>query len=259
MVARAAANGVGLLALTDHDVTDGLAEARAAAAHHGVRLVNGVEISATWSGCTVHIVGLDIDPENAVLQAGLATLRETRNARAENIGTALEKAGVKGAFEGARALASGEILSRTHFARHLVAAGHAPDLARAFKKFLRRGRAGHTRSDWASLEEVTGWIAGAGGRAVLAHPARYPLGAGRLRTLLGAFVEAGGVGIEVISGSHNPGDANRFARLACEYGLAASVGSDFHDPALPWRDLGRLAPLPESCRPIWADWGINLM
>jgi len=254
VVERAAANGVAFLALTDHDLTDGLAEAAAAAARAGITLISGVEISATWSGRTVHVVGLNIDPANSQLQAGLAGLRAVRNERARDIGERLERAGIAGAYDGARRLAHGPILSRTHFARYLVEAGHAGDVGRAFKRFLHKGRPGHVPSRWNPMAEVVEWIRAASGRAVLAHPARYPLSGGQVRQLLTDFREAGGEGVEVVSGSHGPGDVDRFARLAQEFGLLASAGSDYHGPEIAWRDLGRLAPMPAGCTPVWHDW-----
>lgn len=254
LVERAAAQGVDVLALTDHDATGGLAAARAAAERCGIRLVNGVEISVTWSHQTVHIVGLHIDPGNPALQAGLARLGEFRKWRGEEIARRLEKAGIAGAHEGALAFAGGEVLSRTHFAHFLVQAGHAPDVRRVFKRFLVSGKPGHVPGDWAGLEEAVGWITGAGGQAVIAHPARYRISAGRRRALFGEFRECGGVGVEVVSGSHGPEDARAMAELARRFELLASRGSDYHGPPSPYVELGRLPPLPESCRPIWETW-----
>lgn len=253
LVERAAAKGVDVLALTDHDVTDGLAEARAAAGRIGIRLVPGVEISATWEGMTVHVVGLGIDPDNPVLDRGLAGLRRQRDERALEIAAGLEKAGIAGTHEGASRLAGGRILSRTHFARHLVEAGHAADMGKAFRKFLRKGKAGFVRSEWCSLETSVDWIREAGGRAVIAHPERYTVGRVRMERMLSDFREAGGAGIEVVCGSHTPSGVEKFGRLACEFELLASRGSDFHSPEATWVELGRLPPLPEYCVPVWHD------
>ena len=274
LVARAAANGVQVLALTDHDVTDGVPEARAAAQQAGIVLVPGVEISVTWpdnrscvSGTpaihggrgaqTVHVVGLQIDIAHAGLQAGLARLREFREWRAEEIGRRLAKAGIPGAIEGARARAQRGLVSRTHFAQYLVAAGHAADVRSVFKKFLVHGRPGHVPGQWAGLEEAIGWIRAAGGQAVLAHPARYKITATRLRKLLGEFRDAGGAAIEVVSGSHSRDDMFRFAQLASSYGLLASSGSDFHGPHNYYMDLGPMPPLPDGCTPVWQMWDGN--
>ncbi len=254
VVARARAAGVQVLALTDHDTTAGLAQARAAARDQGIRLVDGVEISVTWDGTTIHMVGLQVRPGDPVLEAGLAGLRAERARRAVEIDRRLAQAGIPGARAGAAALARGPILSRTHFARYLVQAGHAPSLQAAFDRYLgRRGRA-HVGGRWAALEEAVGWIHAAGGQAVIAHPARYRFGRGRLRRLLADFQAAGGDALELISGRQPPGTEARMAALAREFGLAASLGSDYHGPEQVWLELGRLPPLPGGCRPVWRHW-----
>jgi predicted metal-dependent phosphoesterase TrpH len=299
LVARAAANGVQVLALTDHDVTDGVPEALAAAQQVGITLVPGVEISVTWPGnrsgvCprrdgfapgtsalhgwrnaargqepeaaaihggrggqTIHVVGLQIDISHPGLQAGLARLREFREWRAEEIGRRLAKAGIPGAIEGARARAQRGLVSRTHFAQFLVAAGHAADVRSVFKKFLVHGKPGYVPGQWAGLDEAIGWIRAAGGQAVLAHPARYKITATRLKKLLGEFRDAGGAAIEVVSGSHSRDDMFRFAQLAHSFGLLASSGSDFHGPQNYYMDLGPLPPLPDGCIPVWQMWAGN--
>ena len=257
LVVRAAANGVQVLALTDHDVTDGVPEAQAAAQQAGITLVPGVEISVTWGAQTVHVVGLQIDITHAGLQAGLARLREFREWRAEEIGRRLAKAGIPGASEGARALALRGLVSRTHFAQFLVAAGHAVDVRSVFKKFLVHGKPGYVPGAWAGLDEAIGWIRAAGGQAVLAHPARYKITATRLKKLLSEFRDAGGAAIEVVSGSHSRDDMFRFGQLANSYDLLASSGSDFHGPHNYYMDLGPLPPLPDGCTPVWQTWDVH--
>ncbi|MHB8454426.1 MAG: PHP domain-containing protein [Acidiferrobacterales bacterium] len=254
LVMRARSNGVDVLALTDHDVTDGIPEARSAAQTVGIVLVPGVEISVTWGAITVHVVGLGIDPECVPLQAGLAELRKFRAWRAEEMGRRLAHRGVPDAYAGARARAQGSLISRTHFAQFLVAEGHARDVRQVFRNFLVSGKPGHVPGQWAALSDAVGWIRAAGGQAVIAHPARYKLSAGRLQQLLVEFKEAGGEAIEVVSGSHSRDDYQRFARIAAQHNLLASTGSDYHGPEAPWIELGRLPPLPESCRPVWMAW-----
>ncbi len=254
LVMRAKANGVDVLALTDHDVTDGIAEARSAAQTVGIVLVPGVEISVTWGAITVHVVGLGIDTDCAPLQAGLAELRKFRAWRAEEMGRRLARRGIPDAFAGARARAQGSLISRTHFAQFLVSEGHARDVRQVFRNFLVSGKPGHVPGQWAELSDAVGWIRAAGGQAVIAHPARYKLSAGRLQQLLSEFKGAGGEAIEVVSGSHSRDDYQRFARIAAQHDLMASTGSDYHGPEAPWVELGRLPPLPESCRPVWISW-----
>ena len=256
LVQRAAGAGVRVLALTDHDDTAGVAEARAAGRACGVALVPGVEVSVSWRGTTLHVVGLGVDPEAPELVAGLEGIRAVRDWRAEEIDRRLQKAGIAGALDGARRYVRGRILSRTHFAQFLVEAGHVADHKEAFKRHLRRGRPGFVPGRWAELAAAVGWIRAAGGQAVLAHPARYGLTATKLRELLAEFTAAGGEALEVVSGSHSRDDTFRMGHLAQAFDLWASAGSDFHGPERTWAQLGRLAPLPAGCRPIWEhpDW-----
>ncbi len=251
LVQRASACGIEVLALTDHDQTAGLAEAASAAAAVGIQFVPGIELSVSWAHQTVHIVGLGIDPACASLQAGIERLTAFRHWRAEEIDRRLAKKGIHGALSGARNYARGAILSRTHFAHYLVAQGHAKDLRQVFKRFLVRNKPGYVAGEWASLEEALGWIGEAGGLAVIAHPARYKISATRLRQLLGEFRELGGVGLEVVSGSHSRDDIMSMANLSRRFELAASAGSDYHGPDNPYLDLGRLPSLPEECQPVW--------
>jgi len=251
LVTAAHAAGVDVLALTDHDTTAGIAAAAARARSLGLQLVPGVEISVSWQSQTVHVLGLGIDPGSDTLQAGLAGLRVFRDWRAEEIGRRLARAGITGCYEGARALAQGSIVSRTHFAQHLVACGHAATVRDVFKRYLINNRPGHVPGRWAGLESAVSWISGAGGVAVIAHPARYNMSASKLRRLIGEFRECGGIGMEVVSGSHTRDDITVMAALCRSEGLLASRGSDYHGPENPWVRLGELAALPAGCHPLW--------
>jgi predicted metal-dependent phosphoesterase TrpH len=254
LVACAYARGVDVLALTDHDVTDGLAEADAAARACGMTLIPGVEVSVTWQNQTLHVVGLGIAASHAGLQAGLAALREFRDWRAHEIDRRLAKKRISGAFAGASRHARGRILSRTHFARFLVEQGHARDLKQAFKSFLARGKPGYVPGRWAPLADAVGWIRGAGGTAVIAHPARYKLSAGKMQRLLDEFRACGGEAIEVVAGRHGEQECRHFAALAQRHGLYASLGSDYHGPGQGACEPGAVAPLPAGCLPVWAMW-----
>lgn len=255
LAARAHANGVTLWALTDHDELGGIPAAREAAAALGLPFVAGVEISITWAGKTVHIVGLGIDEQDPTLVAGLASVRGGRVRRGREIADQLEQAGIPGAFEGALKHAGNpDMLGRTHFARFLVESGVRPGVAEVFRDFLVEGKPGFVPHRWATLEEAVGWIRAAGGRAVIAHPGRYGFDDLRLGALIERFREIGGEGIEVITGSHTPAQYEIFARLAHEAGLLASRGSDFHGPGESRVDLGHLPPLPGSLTPVWHDW-----
>lgn len=258
LVQRARSRGVDVLALTDHDNSDGVTEAQAAAATVGLILIPGVELSVTWRHQVIHVLGLGIDTTFAPLQAGFTRLKAFRGWRAEEIGRRLEKAGIPGAYEGACRFASGQIVGRTHFARFLVDSGHARDMRDVFKRFLVRNKPGHVGGQWAELEETLGWIHGAGGQAVIAHPARYNLTATKLRGLIGEFKECGGEGLEVVSGSQSPQENSNMGVHARREGLLASCGSDYHGPENPWVELGRLAKLPKGCEPVWQHWGYDV-
>ena len=254
LVARAAANGVHALALTDHDDLAGIAAARAAADAVGMTLIPGVEISVSWGGQTVHIVGLRVDPAYPGLAVGLHGIRLGRIERAQRMAADLAQSGIDGAYEGAYAFAANkQMLGRTHFARWLVAQGHAPDMRTAFRRFLTRGNPGYVEHEWTSLENAVGWIRASGGMAVIAHPGRYDFKARELHLLLDDFRSLGGEGIEVITGSHHPSEYGKFADLARAFGLKASRGTDFHAPD-EGVDIGRLPALPHYCQPVWQGW-----
>jgi len=251
LVTAAHAAGVDVLALTDHDTLDGLLEAAHTARGLGMQLVPGVEISVSWQSQTIHILGLNVDPGCEPLQTGLEALREFRHWRAREIGRRLARAGIGGCYEGARALARGNIVGRTHFAQHLVAAGHARTVREVFKRFLVNNKPGFVSGQWASLEGALDWIHRAGGLAVIAHPARYRMTASKLRRLLGEFRAGGGVGMEVVSGSHSRDNISAMAALCRNEQLLASCGSDYHGPQNPWIKLGQLPALPAGCPPVW--------
>lgn len=257
LVRRAAEKGVDVLALTDHDDVSGLAEAAEMAASMGLGFVNGVEISVSWSGATLHIVGLNIDPSHPVLVAGLESIQQGRYARAEWIAQELGRHGIAGALEGAKKYAeNSKLIGRTHFARFLVEQGVCKDIRTVFKKFLVRGRPGYVPHEWTTLENAINWISASGGQAVLAHPGRYDLKGKAMRRLLGDFKTLGGEGVEVVTGSHTPDQYSLFAELASHFDLMSSRGSDFHAPGEHGRELGGIPSLPSKCLPIWHNWNI---
>jgi hypothetical protein len=227
LVARAVEAGISRLAITDHDTLAGYLTARDACPD-GLDLVSGVELSCLWSGVGIHVLGLGVDVESPDLQAGLATLAEAREARALEIAARLERRGFAGAWEGARVEAAGSQLGRPHFARWLVRAGHLPDEATAFRRYLGAGKVGDVKTGWPTLAEACRWVCAASGIAVLAHPLQYRLTRMKLRRLLTAFVDAGGQGLEVLSGRQDAAQVGELKRLAGDFGLCASAGSDFH-------------------------------
>ena len=253
LVAMLAAARVRLFALTDHDTLAGLGEADAAARALGIRLVPGIEISSRWQGRGIHVVGLGVDPAAPALRASVAALFELRRARALAIAERLERAGAPGraALEHFAGIATP---TRTHFARALVALGAAPDVPGAFTRWLARGKPGDVRTEWPELGATVAAINASGGAAVLAHPLRYTLSAGQRRQLAKEFRESGGAAVEVVTGGAAAHQIETALGLALRAGLEGSVGSDCHDPALPWHRPDRLAKLPQAVAPVWHRW-----
>lgn len=255
LAARAKANGVDIWALTDHDEVGGIAEARAAAAALDLDYVAGVEISVTWAGTTVHIVGLRIDETNAALVNGLASTRNGREQRAHEIAAELAAVGVPDAFEGAVKFAGNpDLLSRTHFARYIMQLGICGSVNDVFKKYLIEGKPGFVPHRWATLKQAVTWIRGAGGIAVVAHPGRYKFSDLAFDEFIQEFKQHGGAAMEVMTGSHSVDQYGYYAEVAARYGLLASRGSDFHGPGESRVDLGALPPLPTNVVPVWHDW-----
>lgn len=249
---RAAANGVELWALTDHDEVGGQHRAMAAARANGMRYLTGAEISITFANETVHIVGLGFDPDDAALRAGLQATRGGRGARAREMAAGLAAVGIQGAYEGAITFAGNpELISRTHFARFLVENGFCRDTSEVFRKYLTEGKPGYVPHRWATLKDAVHWITEAKGIAVVAHPGRYNFTANEEHALFTEFQAHGGRAIEVVTGSHAPAEYVEYAEKAIEYGFAASRGSDFHSPDESHMDLGKLPWLPGQLTPVW--------
>lgn len=255
LAARAKQNGVDVWALTDHDEVDGIARARVAAADNRLRFVAGVEISVTWAAQTVHIVGLQIDETNSTLLQGLQATRSGREQRARAIAAQLAQQGIPDAYRGAlKYVGNPDLISRTHFARYIVELGHQPDMSAVFRHYLTEGKPGFIPHNWATLKDAVGWIRGAGGTAVIAHPGRYKYGALAFDAFLDEFKQLGGTAIEVVTGSHTTAQYPVYAKVAQDYGFMASRGSDFHGPHESRVDLGALPPLPAGVTPVWHDW-----
>ena len=250
---RAHQNGVHLWSLTDHDVLGGQARARQAALNLGMDYLSGVEISISWMGQTVHIVGLGFDASNPILQEGLRATRDGREVRARQMAAQLAQIGIENSYEGALKFAGNpELIARTHFARFLVEQNVCRDMDEVFRKYLVDGKPGYVSHRWASLDQAVEWITHAGGEAVIAHPGRYRLNMMQMDELYARFKDLGGAGIEVVTGSHSPDQYQTYAKVAERYGFMASRGSDFHDPQESDIDLGHLPHLPEHLKPIWS-------
>jgi predicted metal-dependent phosphoesterase TrpH len=249
---RASRNGVQLWSLTDHDEIGGQHRAREAAARLGMDYLPGVEVSVSFAGKTVHIVGLGFDPDDAAIMAGLAETRGGREKRARDMAADLARVGIPGAFEGAlKYVGNPDLISRTHFARYLVELGVCNDPHEVFRRYLTEGKPGFVEHRWANLSDAVQWIVGARGVAVIAHPGRYDFTPNEEYALFTEFKSHGGQGVEVVTGSHTVAEYSKYADMACEFDMLASRGSDFHDPAESHTDLGTLPGLPGKVTPVW--------
>jgi predicted metal-dependent phosphoesterase TrpH len=249
---RAKANGVELWALTDHDEIGGQHRAAAAAKAQGMHYLTGTEVSVTFAGQTVHIVGLGFDADDPAMLQGLRNTRGGREQRAMEMSDSLAKVGIMGAYAGAlKFVGNPELISRTHFARFLVETGVCRETPEVFRKYLTEGKPGYVPHRWANLRDAVTWITQAQGVAVIAHPGRYKFTPNEEYALFTEFKSHGGRGVEVVTGSHTPQEYLRYAETAKEFGLAASRGSDFHSPDESHTDLGTLPFLPGELTPVW--------
>ena len=251
VVLRAKNKGVSTLALTDHDTVSGLLEAQQAASQYELNFIPGIELSCLWNNKTFHILGLNIDPENTQLLAGIQQLQDIRLERAKKIAYKLEKNKIPGAFEAVRTAAGMGMITRPHFANYLIKNNYVSSMQDAFDRYLGQGKKAFVNTQWAEMDNAIHWINSAGGVAVVAHPMRYKLTASWMRRFLKAFKDAGGLGIEIITARSNADEIRRTVHFAKQFELYGSVGSDFHTTKNQWVELGRLAPLPTNIKPIW--------
>lgn len=257
LVQAAHANGVRVLALTDHDTLEGIAEATQAASNNlldDMTIITGIEFSTQWRGRGIHLVGLNVALNSPELQQAVEQQTQVRIKRAQTIAEKLEKAGIKGALDGAKHYAGKGAIGRPHFAKYMVDAGYAGSIPQAFKRYLGAGKVGDVKQCWPDIDEAVHWILAAGGIAVLAHPDKYDLTRTKLYELLGDFVEAGGQAMEVVSGHQDKAVTQKLARAANDFSLLASCGSDFHSPNNTWQSLGGYSPLPDDVAPVWTQF-----
>ena len=249
LVERAADKGVDVLSITDHDTVD--AYQTMPLELDAVRVIPGIEFSTQWQSLNIHVLGLNIELHSDAIQAGTKLQTTARLERAQRIGENLAKMGIQGAYEGALKLSAGGYIGRPHFAHHLVVAGTVRNVQTAFKKYLGTGKAGDVRQHWADLPQIIRWIRDANGIPVLAHPLKYKITRTKLKRLLDDFIEAGGLGMEVVSGQQQAQQTASLGLLCEQKGLLASCGSDFHRPGSHWGELGVFAPLPDNVIPVW--------
>ncbi len=251
VILRASQMGVSSLALTDHDTTNGLAEAEKSAIENNINFIPGIELSTTWENKCFHIIGLNIDPKNAELVAGIKIQQSLRAERAKKISLKLEKKSIPNSYEAVIKAAKGGMVTRAHFSNYLLSQNYVSTQQEAFDRYLGKGKTAFVSTVWADLLDAVNWINQSGGVAVVAHPMRYKMTASWMRRFLAFFKEIGGQGIEVVTGRSSPDEIRRSMIYANQYDLAASVGSDFHTPDNQWVELGRLAPLPKNIKPVW--------
>jgi predicted metal-dependent phosphoesterase TrpH len=254
LIIKAKANGIDVIAITDHDTTAGIPRAAAEADKQNIKLLVGIELSVSWMDKNFHIVGLDIDADNPALKTSLKNTKDLREQRAVEIGKRLDKYGVSDAYHEAKELAGVHTLTRSHFARVLINQGFAKDSKEVFKKYLVHSKPGFVKTQWIEMEMGLKLIKQSGGVAILAHPLRYNITASWLRKFLTAFKAAGGESIEVVTGSSNADEIRTTATYAKRFELTGSAGSDFHGFDNTWVKLGQLATMPESVTPVWKGW-----
>lgn len=222
------------IALTDHDTVAGLAEARATGQELGVRIINGVELSAVEGDSETHLLGLHLS-DTSVLERGLTELREMRGRRAARIVELLQAQGVQVTLDDVLMQAGTGAIGRPHVARALVADGWAVDVRDAFDRYLAAGRPAYVAKDQLGMRDAIAMVHAAGGLAVLAHP-----GATATRERLEALVALGMDGVEVKHPSHSPQDTARIRTLAEQLGLLPSGGSDWHGAPDGPRTIGMM-------------------
>lgn len=254
LVALALQAGITDLALTDHDTLDGLPEAQIAADELGITLINGIELSCTWDKQLIHVVGLNVDPDNKVLKAGVEQNKQRRFDRAEAMFEDFEQHDIFLRETVAGHLRERSVPTRPHFAQALVDLGYAKDKKQAFKRYLVKGKPGYIPMLWPDVEQIGAWITAAGGTGVLAHPNRYKLTRTKLSRLISDMLKAGIEGIEVSTSTTDKQQSAMLADLAKQFGLFASIGSDFHSKDQPWARLGGAVDLSKELKPVWSSF-----
>ena len=260
LVARACERGIKTLAITDHDTVEGYREALPVAREKGLNLIPGIELSCVWGGVTIHIVGLNFDPQSEVMLAAEQAQIEARKQRSLIIADKLSKK-LKHDIDirEIQAIAGGEgeaseLVGRPHFAQYLIDHNLVPDMATAFKKYLGAGKVGDVQANWPQLDKVVRWIVDSGGIAVMAHAHLYNMTRTKLRACMDDFVDAGGSGLEVAYGMMDNNQQGQMKTLAKDYGLKGSCGSDYHGPNRFGLDLGVMPTFPKDIDPVWSDW-----
>jgi 3',5'-nucleoside bisphosphate phosphatase len=247
--------GLDILSITDHDTIDAYTEL-AQIKSDSLQLIPGIEFSTEWKRTGIHILGLNIQLKSDAIVNAIKSQENARFTRAQRIAEKLEKEGIKDCWEGVKKVAGNSVIGRPHFAQFLIDSGVVKDMNQAFNKYLGAGKTGDVKQFWASYSQIIEWIRDAGGNAILAHPNKYKMTRTKLLSLLDDFQAAGGEGIEVISGNQTKDVTQKLTQICEQRNLLASCGSDFHQPGQRWAELGKVAPLPKSCKAVWESWNL---
>lgn len=252
LIDRAVNFQLDVLAITDHDTIAGLNVASDYIQDNklAITLINGIEISTSWHGFDIHIVGLNIDKSNLALTELIQQQQLARESRATRMGEKLTKCGFTDIYEEAKSLAGHGSITRSHFAQILLRQGHVNHMQAAFDKYIGKGKRAFVKPQWCEISHAVDVIHQAGGVAVMAHPIRYDLSGKWLRKLIVEFKAAGGDALEIVLPQMSIEQKRLMLSYCEEYELHASMGSDFHYPS-KWSDLGRNLTLPENCHPVW--------
>ena len=224
VVEMAAARGVRVLALTDHDTTAGIVAAADVAARHGMTLIPGVELTCSVERGEVHLLGYFVSVSDADFQEKLAQFRTGRDVRGEAIVAKLHGLGIPVQWERVKALAGDGAVGRPHVARAIIEVGAATSVDDAFNRYLGRGRPAHVERQRLTPVEAVRLVRAAGGVPVLAHP----LSVANLETTLAEMIPAGLLGIEAYYGAYKIEERGALADIAAFHNLITTVGSDFH-------------------------------
>lgn len=237
LVEYALRKGLSAIALTDHDTTEGLAEAMAAAKDTALEVIPGIEFSTEYEGKDIHILGLYINPEAAFFKEHLCHFVESRTLRNRKMCENLSKAGMDITYEKLRAQFPGAVITRAHYAKYMLEKGYIKSISEAFERYIGDNCPYFVPREKVTPADAVKLILLAGGLPVLAHPTLYHMGDERLNALIKVLKEAGLIGLETIYSTYSNTETRKMKQLAQKYRLLESGGSDFHGNTKPGLDL----------------------
>lgn len=230
--------GLSAIALTDHDTVGGLSKAKPVAESLGIELVPGIELSTDYNGTEVHMLGFYIDDTNPAFLKKLQEFIDSRNLRNEKMAFLLQKEGFSITLEDLYREYPDSVITRAHFARYLVEHGYVKDRDTVFRKYLGDNCRCYVPREKITPFEAIDLIHLGGGLAFFAHPVLCHMNHDRLRFFVRDLKEAGLTGMEAVYSMSSPGDERNMKKLAQEFDLLISGGSDFHGENKPYIHLG---------------------